>query len=147
MIETGVIIKLVLAVLLGGIIGWERETSHRAAGLRTHILVCLGATLVTISSLMFGDNADPSRIAANVVVGIGFIGAGVILKGKKEIVRGLTTAASLWLIAIIGLALGIGFYIGAIVTTILAFFVLKIDDFFDIKGKNANKEIKSDKTR
>ena len=118
-----VLFQLLLAVILGGLVGFEREKRNRAAGLRTNILVCVGATLVTISSFMFGPSSDPSRIAGQIIVGIGFIGAGVIMKGLEG-VKGLTTAASLWVVAGIGLAIGIDFYFGAIATAILVFLTL-----------------------
>lgn len=113
-------LRLVLALLLGGVIGFERERSSRAAGLRTHILVCLGSTLVMLLS-MYGfaefarlDNVrlDPARLAAQVISGIGFLGAGTILYTGKSI-TGLTTAASLWVVAAMGLAIGAGFYYAA----------------------------------
>ncbi|HKZ45148.1 MAG TPA: MgtC/SapB family protein [archaeon] len=116
-------IKLVIAVLLGALIGWEREKMHRPAGLRTHMLVSLGSALFTILSLSAFPGSDPSRIAANIIVGIGFIGAGTVLQMKERVI-GLTTAASLWTTSAIGMATGAGFYIPAIVTTLVAFVIL-----------------------
>ena len=119
-----VAIRLVLAVLFGGIIGLERGRQRRAAGLRTHILVCLGAALVTTvgfySTQVLGNiTADPMRVAAQVISGIGFLGVGTILvKGRFQI-TGLTTAAGLWVTAAIGIALGAGFYEGAIIAFIV----------------------------
>ena len=119
-----VAIRLILAVLFGGIIGLERGRQRRAAGLRTHILVCLGAALVTTvgfySTQVLGNvNADPMRVAAQVISGIGFLGVGTILvKGRFQI-TGLTTAAGLWVTAAIGIALGAGFYEGAIIAFIV----------------------------
>ncbi len=115
-----VAIRLVLAMLLGGLVGIERGKQGRAAGMRTHILVCLGATLVTMigyfSTEHLGTEGDPLRIAAQVVSGIGFLGVGTILiKGRFQI-TGLTTAAGLWCAAATGLALGAGFYEGALIT-------------------------------
>lgn len=95
---------LLLAWVLGGLIGWQREARGRAAGLRTHVLVCLGSCLITRVSLSVGD---PGRIAAQIVTGIGFLGAGVILR-RGESVRGLTTAATVWVVAGIGIAVGAG---------------------------------------
>lgn len=124
-----IIYRLVIATFLSGLIGLERETHGRAAGLRTHILVCVGSTLIMLTSMHIFDvykglvNLDPARIAAQVVSGIGFLGAGTILRFKAS-VRGLTTAASLWAVAGIGLAVGSGFYLGAYVTTILVLTVL-----------------------
>lgn len=125
------VLRLFVAAVLGSLIGVERERLAWAAGLRTHMLVCVGACLIMIvSAFGFGDVLgsqnvvlDPSRIAAQVVSGIGFIGAGCILL-RGEIVRGLTTAASLWTVAAIGLAVGGGLYIGATAATIIVLTIL-----------------------
>ncbi len=124
------IARLLLASLLGGIIGLEREVHGRAAGFRTHLLVSLGACLFVISSIffyqMYGNTSrtgpsgvDPGRVAAQVVTGIGFLGAGAIIRDRASI-RGLTTAACLWIAAAIGLACGIGLYVIAPFVTLLA---------------------------
>ncbi len=97
------VLRLLLAAGLGGVVGFEREAHGRPAGLRTHILVSLGAALFTVTSETFGGRSDPSRIAAQIVSGIGFLGAGTIIR-QGSIVRGLTTAASLWTTAAIGMA-------------------------------------------
>jgi putative Mg2+ transporter-C (MgtC) family protein len=120
------VIKLLLSGLFGGIVGYEREVHEHPAGLRTHILVCMGATLITMVSMSFHN--DPGRIAAQIVSGIGFLGAGTILR-QGNVVRGLTTAASLWTVAGIGIAVGVGgpngvFYILAGVTTLVVFVTL-----------------------
>ena len=114
---------LVLAWVLGGLIGWQREAQGRAAGLRTHMLVCVGACLITLVS--FGGLGDPGRIAAQIVTGIGFLGAGVILR-RGVSVRGLTTAASVWVVAGIGIAVGAGEEFAALpaVATILVLLTL-----------------------
>ena len=123
------IIKLTLACILGGMIGLERESLNRPAGFRTYTLVCVGSTLAMIVSLdMYFQyyqtvSVDPGRIAAQVVSGIGFLGAGTIMK-EGATVRGLTTAAGLWGVACIGLAVGAGMYVPAVVTTALILFVL-----------------------
>ncbi len=114
------ILRLSLAVVLGGSIGFEREVRNRPAGLRTHVLVTLGATLIMLISMYGFNGEDPARLAAQVVSGIGFLGAGTILRDDSG-VRGLTTAASIWVCGGIGLALGNGYYGGALITT---FFVL-----------------------
>lgn len=120
------ILRLVLSTVLGGIIGLEREVGNRPAGLRTHILVCIGATLVMlVSKYGFENNSDPARLAAQVVSGIGFLGAGTILRTGNTI-QGLTTAASLWVCAGIGLAIGSGFYLGAVASTIIVLLSLVI---------------------
>lgn len=118
--------RLLLALVLGGLIGFERERNSSAAGFRTHILVCLGSALVMLLSAYgfpeFSNqphvNMDPARLAAQVISGIGFLGAGTILRNGLSI-TGLTTAASLWVVAAIGLASGAGFYFAAILTTIM----------------------------
>ena len=121
------IIRTLLALLCGGIIGYERGTHGSAAGLRTHILVCLGA-MIAMSTGVFTAlhfSGDASRIGAQVVSGIGFLGAGTIIVNRGRI-KGLTTAAGLWASACIGLALGTGFYEAAIIGTIAVFFVEKV---------------------
>ena len=124
--------KLLLSCVLGGLIGYEREARHKSAGLRTNILVCLGSCLVMMISVGFqeGTNADAARIAAQVVSGIGFLGAGAIMKEGLS-VTGLTTAACLWVVAGVGLAVGFGFYTGAIMTTALVFLVLRVFGSYD----------------
>ncbi len=128
-----VLLRVILAALIGGIIGTERGLHGRAAGMRTHMLVCLGATLTTLLGVymwkvMGVTWADPMRIGAQVVSGVGFLGAGTImLKKSSGKVNGLTTAAGVWTTAIIGLAIGAGFYLGAIASTVavvLAFTVI-----------------------
>lgn len=121
--------RLVLSVLLSGIIGIERESIKRPAGLRTHILVCVGSTLVMLTSIYIFDifkqqtALQPDRLGAQVISGIGFLGAGTIIR-QGDTVRGLTTAASLWAVACIGIAVGVGFYIGAIIAVLLVLFIL-----------------------
>ena len=116
-----VTVRLVLAVLCGGAVGMEREFKRRPAGFRTHILICLGAAMTTLTSqylsLVMHDYTDMARLGAQVVAGIGFIGAGAIIVTRRRRVKGLTTAAGLWTAAIIGLALGGGFYEGGVIAT------------------------------
>src|SRR5262245_4648898 len=121
-------LRLALAVLLGGVIGLEREASDKPAGLRTNILICLGSTLMMILSIEVAHHyavaaADPGRIAQGVITGVGFLGAGAILHSRGG-VSGLTTAAITWAVSGIGLALGAGFYALAAVTTVLILLVL-----------------------
>jgi len=117
-------LRLFLAAVLGGLVGLEREAHGRAAGLRTHILVCVGATLIMLTgvnlamSFQYSSSIDPFRMAAQVVSGIGFLGAGTIIRFRAS-VKGLTTAASLWAVAAIGLSIGSGFYKGAFFATAL----------------------------
>jgi putative Mg2+ transporter-C (MgtC) family protein len=137
--------KLFVAAILGGIIGWERERRGRPAGLRTHLLVCIGVTLMMlVSEHIFlkyqgykNDSIlriDPARIAAQVVTGIGFLGAGTIMRSRASI-RGLTTAASLWVVAGIGLAVGSGFILPAIFTTAIAIAILILNALVEKKLK------------
>jgi putative Mg2+ transporter-C (MgtC) family protein len=122
-------IRLTVGLVLGAIIGFERELHRQPAGFRTHSLVSLGAALFTVVSAFgfTGDLVDPTRIAAQIVSGIGFIGAGTILQHRGHI-RGLTTAASLWAVAAIGTAAGAGLYVVAVVGTLLILIVLSILD-------------------
>ncbi len=120
--ELELVVRIILSLLLGGLIGLERELGKEPAGLRTHMLVSLGATLFTIMSFSVSAS-EPERIAANIVVGIGFLGAGTIFK-EQDRVRGLTTAADLWVIAAVGMAIGLGFYFMAVVSTAFVLTVL-----------------------
>lgn len=125
------ILRLAAACVLGGIIGFEREHVHRPAGLRTHILVCVGSALVMVTSEFIyfryssHVNVDPARLGAQVISGIGFLGAGTIIKEGIS-VKGLTTAASLWAVSCVGIAVGIGFYSGAIIATVIIFLILVV---------------------
>jgi putative Mg2+ transporter-C (MgtC) family protein len=127
--ELEMAIRLGLSFLAGGLIGFERSSRRQVAGLRTHILISVGATLLMILSIwipqvfMQGRSGDPSRIAAQVVSGIGFLGAGAILRLGNN-VKGLTTAASLWLISAVGLAIGAGLYLAAGIALLLSLFTL-----------------------
>ncbi len=125
-IELEQIVRLVLAFILSGIVGLEREASSKPAGLRTHALVGLGSALLTILSTDAFPGSDPARIAAAVIIGMGFLGAGTILKTEGRII-GLTTAASLWITASVGLAVGVGYYLLAVVATALTYVSLKLD--------------------
>lgn len=127
--EYEIALRLFIACIFGGIVGFEREKNDSPAGFRTHILVCLGSALVMILSMYgFNDftsvNKDPARLAAQVVSGIGFLGAGTILRDRTS-VKGLTTAASLWVVAAIGLAAGAGFYFSSFFVTMLVFITLE----------------------
>ena len=124
------IFKLLLSVLIGGIIGIERELRSKSAGFRTLILICLGATLFTIFSQLIGAPNSPDRIASNVVVGIGFIGAGIIFRNNNR-VNGITTAASIWLVAALGVGIGCGYYAAAILGCVLVVSILFLFSFFD----------------
>ncbi|NLY70123.1 MAG: MgtC/SapB family protein [Clostridiales bacterium] len=125
-----IFLRLILAVILGGIIGLERGANKHQAGLRTHILVCVGATLAMLTNQyiheFISSNADPGRLGAQVVSGIGFLGAGLILVTSRNKVKGLTTAAGLWASACTGLALGIGFYSAALAAGILVSIVIAV---------------------
>lgn len=131
-------LRILLAMAIGGIIGWERETSNRPAGLRTHMLVAIGAAVVMLMGEMSLDKyagittMDPTRLGAQVISGIGFLGAGTIMR-EGLTVRGLTTAASLWAVACLGLAAGGGFYEAAITGTIAIILTLTIFEYLEKK--------------
>ncbi len=121
------VLRLLLAVALGTLIGFERQHARKPAGLRTHVLICIGAALFTIASMYgFGEGADPARIAAGIVVGVGFLGAGMIIRTQEGIVVGLTSASSVWAVAAIGLVAGAGLYILAPVATLIVLIVLRL---------------------
>ncbi len=126
--EIAIILKILLAAMLGGIVGLERELSHKEAGLRTNILIAIGSTLITILSFKIAamtPAADPARLTAQIVSGIGFLGAGAIIQARFA-VHGLTTAATIWTVAAIGIAVGSGFYLLAFVVAILVVIVLTV---------------------
>jgi len=121
------VLRLLLAAALGAVIGYQRERAGKQAGLRTHILISSGAALIALVSIYgFGSASDPARVAAGVVVGVGFLGAGVILHREGGIVAGLTTAATIWVVSGIGLAAGVGLYVVAAVATAIVLGVLII---------------------
>lgn len=136
--EWELLLRLVLSCILGGMIGYERQSRNKSAGLRTNVIVCLGSCLIMVLSQAIYQNvegktnADPARLAAQVVSGIGFLGAGAIMK-EGLTVTGLTTAACLWVVAGVGLAVGAGFYSGALFTAALVFITLgtlsRLDDW------------------
>jgi putative Mg2+ transporter-C (MgtC) family protein len=128
MSETTIIFNLLVAFVLGGAIGWLREMEGKTAGLRTHILVCVGAALFMMLSgemMLKSGIADPGRIAAGVVTGIGFIGAGCIVQARGAVI-GITTASSIWITAAIGMAAGTSFYLGAVTATLIALLTLQV---------------------
>jgi putative Mg2+ transporter-C (MgtC) family protein len=126
-IELEMTLRLLLAAALGAIIGYQRERAGKTAGLRTHVLICLGSALFTVASIYgFGITTDPARVAAGVVAGVGFLGAGAILHHEGGLVAGLTTAATIWAVAGIGMAAGARLYLVSAVTTVLVLVVLFI---------------------
>lgn len=149
-----IFIRVSMAVIFGGIIGYGRERERRPAGLRTHILVSIGATLTMITNIYiyerYGTLCDPTRFGAQVISGIGFLGAGTIIVTGKSKVRGLTTAAGLWASACMGLAIGAGFYSGAIIGFIFIVAVTvvltKLDKRINNKSRNITLYILVDST-
>ena len=123
-IELEMILRILLAAALGAIIGFQRAHAGKAAGIRTHSLICLGAALFSVTSELGLVGADPGRIAAGVVTGIGFLGAGAIIHREGGLVSGLTTAATIWAVAAIGLAAGMGMYIIAVASGIIVLVIL-----------------------
>ncbi len=130
-----ILLPCILAIIFGCLIGFQREKAERPAGLRTHVLVCLGSTVFTIVSYTGFASVetgvvDPSRIAAGIVTGIGFIGAGAIFR-QGPLIRGITTAASIWIVASVGMALGVKMYYLALAVTVLGFMTLTILKLFE----------------
>lgn len=149
--EWELLLRLTLSCILGGVIGYERQSRRKSAGLRTNVLVCLGSCLIMVLSQALYQqvegrtNADPARLAAQVVSGIGFLGAGTIMKEGPTVI-GLTTAACLWVVAGVGLAVGAGFYSGALFASALIFGTLgtlsRLDDWV-VHEKNITITIKT----
>ncbi len=136
------IARVFLAFVLGGVVGFERERVHRPAGLRTHMLVAAGAACFTVASIYgfdgLGTSRDPARLAAQIVTGIGFLGAGAIFRTRST-VRGLTTASSIWITAAIGIVAGLGMLTLAVFTTIITWFalyVLKGLELREVRGRD-----------
>jgi putative Mg2+ transporter-C (MgtC) family protein len=124
-LQAEVVLALLLAALLGGLIGLNREQANRPAGFRTHMLVAVGSTLFTLLSVHAFDPGDPGRVASQILPGMGFLGAGAILKERGSII-GLTTAASIWTTAAIGMAIGVGAWLLAMAGTIIVWTVLVV---------------------
>lgn len=135
-----VVIRCALAVAIGGLIGIDRVRHGRAAGMRTHIIVCLGAALTSMTSVyvaqVLGIDGDVFRVSAQVISGIGFLGAGMIILKNNSMLIGLTTAAGVWATGCIGVALGYGFYFGAVVVTLLLLLAINIFSRFEKKHKS-----------
>ncbi len=132
--------KLILAAIMGGLIGLERGKHGRAAGLRTHILVCVGAAMTALTNMYLSDvlgfSGDVTRLSAQVISGIGFLGAGTILIRNSSIITGLTTAAGMWATAAIGVAVGYGFYAGAVTATVICIFSVTVLSYSERKRKS-----------
>ena len=124
--DYSLVLRIVVAALLGAMIGLEREIRGKTAGLRTNILVCVGSALITLTGMYGFEGAiDPSRLAAGIITGIGFLGAGAIIAAGRE-VHGLTTAASIWVVSAIGISVGTGLYFVGVATAILVVLVLEL---------------------
>ncbi len=137
--ELEMVLRLLLAAFLGGVIGFQREWTGKEAGLRTNMLICLGSALFTVLSVYAFPGSDPSRIAAGIASGIGFIGAGVILHRTGGSVVGLTSAATIWAVAAIGMAAGSGKYIIAVGACILTLIVLLLPHLHRVfRSRNNN---------
>jgi putative Mg2+ transporter-C (MgtC) family protein len=135
LLSTGTAARLLTAVLLGGVVGIERERRHKAAGLRTNLLLCLGCAFFTmLSAVLAGDgNPDKGRVASNIVQGIGFLGAGIILHTRDRVL-GLTSAATVFAVASIGMACGAGLYIEAVLATFITLFALAFVGYIESKA-------------
>ena len=124
-ITQGTIARMLMACAMGAVVGWEREWRHKASGLRTNMLICMGAALFTmLSAVLAGDSANKGQVASNIVQGIGFLGAGLILHSRARVL-GLTSAATVWVVAAIGMACGAGLYIEAAVATAIVYSALR----------------------
>lgn len=140
---TRIVMRLTLAALLGGLLGWEREAHGKAAGVRTHMLVCMGSAMFVMIALQTGAQAnEASRVIQGVIAGVGFLGAGTILKDSASEggpqVRGLTTAAGIWLTAAIGVAAGLGEEATALLSAVLAYGILRLVPLFT--GRNSEEK-------
>jgi len=139
-------LKIVLTIILSGLIGIERESRNKGAGLRTHILVGVGSALIVLTSFYIFDIyksvtiVDPTRMIAGIITGIGFLCAGTIIRGGAQ-VSGLTTAATLWIVSCIGISVGAGHYSAATIVTIIVFFVLTVVRSFEYKLGERFKDI------
>jgi len=129
------IFKVLIVLILSSILGLEREVRHKAAGIRTHILVALASFTFTYFSLSYFDKMDAARIIANILVGMGFIGAGTIIKENEKVI-GITTAASLWFVTSIGILVGLNYIEEAIVLSLVGFFVLMSKEIYSLIIKN-----------
>ncbi|MCD7858856.1 MAG: MgtC/SapB family protein [Firmicutes bacterium] len=141
---TSIVLRLLLALLCGGVIGLERGMKNRAAGMRTYMLVSVGACLVMLTNQYVYDQTlagDPMRLGAQVVSGIGFLGAGTIVVTRHNQIRGLTTAAGLWSAAGVGLALGVGFYEAALVAAVVIFLILTVIQHWDDKMRSKTRQV------
>lgn len=139
-LDVQMFLRLLIAVVLGALVGYERERAGKPAGVRTHGMVSLGAALFAVVSIHgFGGTGDPARVAAQIVTGIGFLGAGAILHQHSN-VHGLTTAASLWVTAAIGLAVGVGMVLMSLATAVLVFLLLRFGPRPGLKESDADVE-------
>lgn len=137
-----IIFRIVLAIIIGGILGIEREKKNQAAGFRTYILVCLGAAMVMMTNQYVYEIyglGDPVRMGAQVISGIGFLGAGTIIVTGKNKIKGVTTAACLWAAACSGLAIGIGFYEGAILCGVVIVLIMSVFQSFDVWARKRSR--------
>ena len=145
-IDYVMIARVFLAFVLGGLVGFERERTQRPAGLRTHMLVAAGSACFTVASIYgfqgFGENSDPARLAAQIVTGIGFLGAGAIFR-TGDTVKGITTASSIWITAAIGILIGAGMIYLAIFTTVMTWFVLFVVKSIEMRLERRRPEVRN----
>ena len=137
--ELWIILRLVMAAILGSIIGIQRSQAQKSAGLRDMGLLCLGSALFTVVSIYGFGSEEPARIAAGVVTGVGFLGAGAIFRTNQDVVKGITTATTIWVTAGIGMACGAGMYYVAVVATVLVLFLLVLRQWLGRERKNMDR--------
>ena len=133
-VEIEIVFRLVLALILGSAIGYERKVHNKAAGMRTHALVCVGSTLFAVlSTFTVQDPSSSARIAAGLITGLGFLGAGMIFRNETR-VEGLTTAAEIWVLGAVGLAIGFGYYIIAVAASVIVVFILVPEEYLEAQA-------------
>jgi putative Mg2+ transporter-C (MgtC) family protein len=143
-IEDELLLKVLFACLLGLLVGVERKGGLKGAGMRTFSLICMGSALFTVISVAgFSANNEPSRVAAQIVTGIGFIGAGVIWRQREDAIHGITTAAAIWVVSAVGVAVGLGFYFSSIVIAFVTMIILSRGRVISNAKENIKEEVKT----
>jgi putative Mg2+ transporter-C (MgtC) family protein len=143
--EALLLVKVLFAGLLGLLVGIERKGGLKGAGMRTFCLICMGSTLFTVISVVgFSDTNEPSRVAAQIVTGIGFIGAGVIWRQREEAIHGITTAAAIWVVSAIGVSVGLGYYVSSLAIALVTMIILSRGRVLKDAKENIRQEVKKE---